>query len=240
MDERMIQFRIGVMVLATVVIAAILLVVFGEGPELFRPTYRVTIRAPEAAGVTIGTPVRRRGILIGRISDVRFDEAGREVVLTARIYSQFTIRQNEQCVITAGLLGEPEVDFGPPAEGPLAEATVPPGASLTATVRRGPVEVITNLEQRLATAADSVRTTSKRVEAAAEQITNLLKVNEETITSMLQKADRNMEILGQAVGNLNELIADEEVRQRIREGLAQLPDLVQQASDTLKSVDTTF
>ncbi len=39
MDERVVQFRVGVMVFATIIITAILVVMFGRGPAwVFQPT----------------------------------------------------------------------------------------------------------------------------------------------------------------------------------------------------------
>ena len=39
MSERVIQFRVGVMVLATAIIAGILIVLFGDLPSLVQSTY---------------------------------------------------------------------------------------------------------------------------------------------------------------------------------------------------------
>ena len=90
MDERVIQFRVGVMVFATVIITAILLVLFEEVPgfvtDLFRRTYTVRLWFPEARGVDQDTLVRRNGLLVGRVKEVRFPRAEeREELLGYRI-----------------------------------------------------------------------------------------------------------------------------------------------------------
>ena len=56
MNERIMQFRVGVMILATILIAAILGLLFmGTGP-LLRGTYPIYIKFNDAPGVTRDTP----------------------------------------------------------------------------------------------------------------------------------------------------------------------------------------
>ena len=48
MSERVIQFRVGVMVLATAIIAGILIVLFGDLPSLVQSTYPLRMNFSEA------------------------------------------------------------------------------------------------------------------------------------------------------------------------------------------------
>jgi phospholipid/cholesterol/gamma-HCH transport system substrate-binding protein len=61
MDERIVAFRVGVMVLATMLLAAILTLLFGDVPSLMQGTYTVHIKFKDAPGVGEGTPVRKSG-----------------------------------------------------------------------------------------------------------------------------------------------------------------------------------
>jgi len=100
MDERVMQFRVGVMVLATLIIAAILVVLFGEVPSLVRGSYTVYVVFPQAPGVTKDTPVRKSGVLIGRVSSVELlDEGG--VRVTLRIDAGVHLFSNEVCRINS-------------------------------------------------------------------------------------------------------------------------------------------
>jgi len=76
MDDRVVQFRVGVMVLASLLIVAILLLLFGESPRfvkrIFQPTYTVRIGFQEAQGLSEDNLVRRNGILVGRVTKVGF------------------------------------------------------------------------------------------------------------------------------------------------------------------------
>ena len=67
MDERILQLRVGVVVISAIIITAILVMIFGE----FRPaTYTVKMKFDEVPGVAENTPIRKNGITIGRISKV--------------------------------------------------------------------------------------------------------------------------------------------------------------------------
>ena len=91
MDERVMRFRMGAMVLGTLIITVILLVLFGQLPSLIpNRYYTVTIPCENAGGVTRTHPYRKCGILVGRITNVELiDEesnAGKNnVLMTALI-----------------------------------------------------------------------------------------------------------------------------------------------------------
>jgi ABC-type transporter Mla subunit MlaD len=109
-NERTLQFRVGVMVLATALIAGILIIVFNQTP-LWTRTYTVRILLPEARGVTEGTPVRKRGILIGRVTGVELAQDG--VLVTARIEARYSIDPRETVLLRNTLLGDAELDVIP-------------------------------------------------------------------------------------------------------------------------------
>ena len=56
--------------------------------------------------MTKDTPVRKSGILIGRVSDVRLTDHDSKVLVTLEIQADKTIYQNEDCYITRDLLGD--------------------------------------------------------------------------------------------------------------------------------------
>jgi len=136
MDERVLQFRVGLMVLATLLIAGILVVMFGEAPNFFRPKYTIHIWLRQAPGVSVETPVRKSGILIGRVTEVRFadeitdrekverimglqdisyEEFAKGVVITAEIFQGKRIYQNETCRVNKSLMGDSELQIVPGA-----------------------------------------------------------------------------------------------------------------------------
>ncbi len=104
MDERVIKFRVGVMVLATLIIAGILVLLFGDTPSLVRDDYTIYMHFEDAPGVSEGTPVRKSGILIGRVRSVRFAEQG-GVIVEADIYRNVKLYHSEVPQVSGSLLG---------------------------------------------------------------------------------------------------------------------------------------
>jgi ABC-type transporter Mla subunit MlaD len=109
MDERVVQFRVGVMVLATIIITGILILLFNEFPSMGAGTYTIHVRFSSAPGVAKDTPVRRSGILIGRVTDVEFDEKY-NVIATLEINRDHTIFESDEIRITRSLLGDAELE----------------------------------------------------------------------------------------------------------------------------------
>ena len=103
MSDRVMQFRVGVVVLATAIIAGILIVLFGDLPSLVQATYPVRMSFVDARGIAPGTPVRKNGILVGRVSSVMLDERG-GVRVTADVDSYVPVYRDEQPRIATTLL----------------------------------------------------------------------------------------------------------------------------------------
>ncbi len=129
MDERIIQFRVGVMVFATILITLILVFMFGDFHQIIHGTYEVRVWLREAPGVAVDTPVRKSGILIGRVTRIEFadgirnpdevrsalgiseDEFERGVVLTMAIQADKRIYADEIARVRTSLLGDAVVQI---------------------------------------------------------------------------------------------------------------------------------
>lgn len=122
MTGRIVEFRVGVLVLVSLVLAGILTLLFGDMPRILRPTYTIFVEFPDARGVQQGSPVRKSGVLIGRVTDIDFAEQG-GVRLTLEIDAGVTLRHNEVCQIRTSLLGDAELHFVP-AETPQNAAAL--------------------------------------------------------------------------------------------------------------------
>ena len=59
MDERVLQFRVGVVVVASVIITSILVIFFQGKPDLWKRHYTIYLKFDAAPGVQIDTPVRK-------------------------------------------------------------------------------------------------------------------------------------------------------------------------------------
>jgi phospholipid/cholesterol/gamma-HCH transport system substrate-binding protein len=105
MDERAMQFRVGVMVLATLLITLILLVWLGKVPLRIAvwegSAQTIHILFEQAPGVSKGIPVRKSGIRVGRVSNVQFATLTVEQGAHERSYTLAELRKLAvQCLLT--------------------------------------------------------------------------------------------------------------------------------------------
>ena len=113
MDDDIKKFRVGMFVLMGFLILGILILVNTEGGWLgWSSQISVETEAERAPGVKIGTPIRKNGILIGRVKQVTSQDD--HVLLTLGINKSERIYANEVCTIgTESFLGDAVVEFSP-------------------------------------------------------------------------------------------------------------------------------
>jgi phospholipid/cholesterol/gamma-HCH transport system substrate-binding protein len=129
MDDRIMQFRVGVVVLGVSLIAGVMTLLFGHFPGKH---YTIYVDFRSAPGVAAGTPIKESGVLIGRVTGVslREDNPVEPVQITAEIESQYKIRHNQTIQVSNGLLGDAELDVVDlPAPRIVPAATPSPGQS---------------------------------------------------------------------------------------------------------------
>ncbi|MCS7237693.1 MAG: MlaD family protein [Thermoguttaceae bacterium] len=117
MEDRRLQIFVGLMVLGCAVLLAVLLLQFAGHEPVFRRSKVILVHFPEAPGVSPNTPVRKSGILIGRVSKVQLAEEIPEyadwggVIVTLEIDSHRKIFTDEVCIIRRTLLGDAVLEF---------------------------------------------------------------------------------------------------------------------------------
>src|SRR5206468_1832517 len=79
---------------------------------IFSPRNPYTIVFDDAPGVAPGTPVRRSGVKIGEVASVDLDDESGKVRVKILVERRYTIRSNEQPVISQDLLSrDTNIDF---------------------------------------------------------------------------------------------------------------------------------
>ncbi len=239
MDERLMQFRIGVMVLASIMIAAILVVTFGEWRWPFPDEYTVYIKFPEAPGVAERSPLRKSGVVIGRVTKVELTPDG-QVLVTARIERKYVLRRNEVCRLNRAILGDSMLEFGlspdpkapsdPIREGDVMQGIVPPD----------PVVVFTNLQERLVTAINSVTRTSDELGRTVQSVNDVIRDNRQTVADLVRNANDTVLEARTTVKNANDLVGDPELKARLKEALDRIPGLVDDVRATLGETNRTI
>jgi phospholipid/cholesterol/gamma-HCH transport system substrate-binding protein len=245
MDNRKMQFRVGVVVSATAILAGLLAALNSPMPGGLIPwgrgTYRIAIRLNEAPGVGEDTPVRKSGVLIGRVASIEdFDD---HVVVWANIEEGRRLFGEYECQVRTSVLGDARIEF---VTRPLPQGAQPltEGATVEGTVVGNPLDVIANLQDDLATTIASLGRAGDEVADLAQRVNEAIgdETQEGRITRLMAKTELAMDQFGQAAGAFNEILGgqtpeDIERRRQMREGLAELHLLIGDARTMIRSAD---
>jgi phospholipid/cholesterol/gamma-HCH transport system substrate-binding protein len=238
MNERVMQFRVGVMVLATAIIAGILIVLFGDLPSLVQATYPLQMKFDNARGVAEGTPVLKNGILVGRVASVSLDELGGVNVIAA-IDSYVPIYRDEQPRIKATLLGDAEISLVPGKIVP-PRVQLAPDETLSGAVSRDPFEVFSDLEPKLGAALDSLVSASSTVSRLADDIDRIMVDDGKRIGDMMDKTESALDGFSIAMSNVNEIMGDAEARQNLKNSINALPSVLDDLRSTVSGISSTI
>jgi len=236
-NDRMMQFRVGVVVLATAIIAGILIVLFGDLPSLVQATYPLKMSFADARGVSNGTPVRKNGILVGRVADVELDERG-GVSVVADIDSYVPIYKDEQPRIATTLLGDAEIQLVPGRVVPPRQR-IAPEEVLVGAVSRDPFEVFATLEPKLGSALESLTQASESVTKLSANLDRLLLGEDDTFAKMVAKTEKALDAFSLAMDNINDVMGDANARAKLKETLNGLPEVMNDLRTTVQGIGTT-
>jgi phospholipid/cholesterol/gamma-HCH transport system substrate-binding protein len=109
------ETKVGIFLLLGIGLICTLIILFGEMPDLFKPTYTLTVTFPNASGLLKGSDVYLSGALIGKvITDPHPVPDTQTVEVNLKIDKNVGIRNDAQYVIgSAGLLGDKFVEVRP-------------------------------------------------------------------------------------------------------------------------------
>jgi phospholipid/cholesterol/gamma-HCH transport system substrate-binding protein len=109
------ETKVGIFLLLGIGLICTLIIIFGEVPDLFKPTYTLTVKFPNASGLLKGSDVYLSGALIGKVTtDPHPIPDTQKVEVNLKIDKNVGIRQDASYVIgSAGLLGDKFVDVQP-------------------------------------------------------------------------------------------------------------------------------
>jgi len=251
MDERVVRFRVGLMVLGTLLITGILVALFGEMPKFFSGKYTIHVVFDQAPGVTVNTPVRKSGILIGRVTNVEFakDDSGREttrVLVTAEIQGDKKLYEDEVCYVQSTLLGDAALEF---IRSPKLKQKEPlrNGAYLEGVYVPDPAQLIRSLQGSLATTIDSVTGASKDLSVAAgtlnvtlQKVNAIVDENQAGLKTAIDQAGKTLASVKQTADIANNILGDEESQRQIRESLRRMPEIVEETRQTVRGMRQTM
>ncbi len=252
MDEWVLRFRVGVVVVAAAIIAVVLVMLFGA-PSVFQSHYVIDIQFPEAPGIAVDTPIRKSGVLIGRVSDVRLlDEGG--VLVSTRIDSKHRLRNNETCRIGPGsLLGDAVLEFVPSGEEEmLARFDVNRNGKLEASeeekirdylsdgdllndgvVAGNPLRTLVNLEDDVRVTFSSLREAGDEVSQVASTLNRALEGNDQRIPKLLEKTELALDRFTSTMSVFEQILGDEQLRTDLQQSMRDIPAFVAESRETM-------
>lgn len=266
MDEKVLQFRVGVVVVAAVIITVFLVFVFGEGQRVLQGQYTIYMRFPQAPGVTVDTPIRKNGVLIGRVTRVELEDNG--VLLTAKIDKNRRLRRSEVCRIgTATFLGDAVIEFLLPGEnelfnymdvnrdGVLDEAEraraneyiLDQEFTSEGIVSSNPLTALTNLEPDVRSAIRNFDSAAFQMSTLFRNFNNIVGDGGNQVQRLSQKTEeaverfsRMTESINRTVSTIDELVSDPEIKASIKRSLGEFPRVIGEAQNTLVQARDAF
>jgi phospholipid/cholesterol/gamma-HCH transport system substrate-binding protein len=214
MNERQMQFRVGVVVFATMIIGGLLATL--NEPLLTswlpwgRTTYGVGIRMEEAPGVAENTPVRKNGILIGRVEAI--EDQKDHVVLKVRIDADRPLFAEYEPIVRTTVLGDATIDFKTIPLPDTAER-VPDGYEFAGKVAPNPFDAIADfasLKEEFERAANSLADAGDQVSRLAERVNEAFgdETQEGRVGRLLDTTERAMTQFASTMTAFNEIIGD--------------------------------
>jgi phospholipid/cholesterol/gamma-HCH transport system substrate-binding protein len=196
------EWKVGLFVLISLVLLAVLLIQFSKGMTLFRPTYTILLRSANVSGLKPRSAVLMSGVQVGTVNSIRLDPEGRSVTIELRIYKQFQIFKDARFYIgQSGFLGDQFVAIQPTqnkgglyTDGDLAHAQPPFDIQ---EVARSASELLQRIDE-----------TAARLNDAVVDVRRYL-LNQETLTNLAIAAGNLREASDRAVvtvGDIHQLI----------------------------------
>jgi phospholipid/cholesterol/gamma-HCH transport system substrate-binding protein len=131
MNERLMQFRIGMFVIVAGLVLTMMIIWFGESPGILRDQVYLRVHYAEAPGVFEGVAVRKSGIRIGEVSAIAFDDFKQAdgVLVTLAIERRYKLHEGSVPRLVRSLIGDVTIDMLPgTGPGSLATGTSPANA----------------------------------------------------------------------------------------------------------------
>ncbi|MBL8514078.1 MAG: outer membrane lipid asymmetry maintenance protein MlaD [Betaproteobacteria bacterium] len=108
MEKSKYDFWVGLFIIGGFLALAFLALQVGDvNSERSRATYNVEARFENIGGLKLKAPVKSAGVLVGRVTDIRFDNQKFQAVATLALDTSYKFpKDTSASILTSGLLGE--------------------------------------------------------------------------------------------------------------------------------------
>ena len=266
MDDNGYRFGVGVLVLASAIIGVLLIAFFGAVPKFWVERYRFTVNFPSAPNVGVDTPVRKNGVLIGRVAKVELrTQRGGGVDLLLEIDQNYQLLVGEVPRIKTGSLisGDSIIEFveldskelltrfdgfsGSPRDDFLDERELQASQQVIGKqdfIAKGEV-VPDPLE-----AFGDMAGLANSLQRVSEKLENILSVAQDTfggdntpirdVTSRMQSTLENINVTVGTINRIGTQIERANIPDLVAEALNTLPGLIKKAEGTLTQLQSTL
>jgi phospholipid/cholesterol/gamma-HCH transport system substrate-binding protein len=240
MNDRVKQFRVGVVVLVASIVGAILVTLNGPTSTDWIPGldkhYQVTIELREAPGIGPDTPIRKNGLLVGRVASV--EDLQDHVAVKANIDQGRLLYPNYGVQVRTSLLGDATIEF---ITGPVPAGTAPVGSGFqfVGKVAPSPMDAVIDMQDDLRQMIDSLQTAGDEVGKLAKTMNEAIGPDPEKgrVPKLLDTAEQSMKELSTAAETFNKFFGDPELMSTIREARLTMNDVREVAKAVQAPID---
>jgi phospholipid/cholesterol/gamma-HCH transport system substrate-binding protein len=239
MSERQLQFRVGVFVIVATVAMIVMVFEFGNLQNRLRPKYKVAIRFRSAVGISIGTPVRRNGVLIGSVTNVQFDDKSGGLVVHTEIKDGVRLWPDGHVRLVSSLLGDSAIEFTPGHSAKLLKD----GDTVEGESAIDPLNMVGRMEQNVSNVIDSFEKTSLEWKSVGHNLNQILETNQGSLHDVVARAadalaqvTHTMKVMDETLDATSRLVADPRTQENLHRTLAALPTLTSETQKTLMVV----
>ena len=236
MSERQLQFRVGLFVLVSMCICVGLVLQFGDVHKYWEETYQLGIHFDATPGLQEGTPVRQNGISIGSVSDVLLDDVDGGVLVVVEIETERRLRQDSRPTLVRTLLGDSSIEFSAGA----SQEFLPPNSKVEGIAPVDPMEIVNRLETNVSRTLESFEATSDEWQNVGRNLNMLVETQQGDLDEVIERAataltafTHTMETADTTLTEANQILADPELQQNLRDTVAALPEMVHETRDTI-------
>ncbi|MDG1513857.1 MAG: MlaD family protein [Mariniblastus sp.] len=266
MDERILKFRVGILVVISMLILGILILTI-SGKPFFGSSYQISGETEDAAGISSGTPIKKFGLPIGRVTKVAPSPNGKGVTVWMSIQEsddngqkQTIDTSKEMAVIgSESILGDVVLNIVPTKTDVSeieSEIIIKKNNPIEAVLGEEGAKLIKGLENLVDTDPKNkfnLRGLGEKIDKAAGKITEIIgstddksnnlfttiakiQTTSDSITGMFQRQDKQPNF-ADAIANFDNLLGASGKEQTTFRGT--LNGIDESIKDTSKSIQNT-
>jgi phospholipid/cholesterol/gamma-HCH transport system substrate-binding protein len=239
LKEQQLQFRVGMFVILTCIAAGVMIFQFGKLQSYWQPRYALAIHFETAPGVYPSTPVRRNGISIGKVSEIRFDDERGGVIVVVEIRNEVRLRQDAKPRLVRTFLGDSSIEFSPGK----SQQFLSGGIMLKGELPSDPMQIVNRMEEKMTVTLDSFHATSHEWEQVGRTLNDFLLTNHGNLNVVIERAATALHQFTETMRNADatlaearQVIGDPQNQQNLRDALAALPKLAEETHETIVAV----